>query len=91
MGGKPLLFAEKCATCVFRPGNPMHLAEGRLADLTEQNRKTGSMLICHTTTYGQAGREVMCRGYWDAYASSSVVPQMMERLFGPEWYEEVTP
>jgi hypothetical protein len=87
---KPRLFREKCPTCVFRPGNPMRLIEGRLADLIEQNRATGSMLICHETTYGQAAVEVMCRGYWDAYADTSAVPQIMARLFGPDWYQEVS-
>ena len=89
--GKPLLYRDRCSTCVFRPGNLMWLAPGRLRDLVEQNRKTGSMLICHHTTFGQAPREVMCRGFWDAYAQESTVPQVMERMFGPDWYEEVDP
>ena len=88
---KPLLYRERCSTCIFRPGNLMSLKEGRLADVVAKNRETGSMLICHHTTYGQAEREVMCRGYWDAYAATSRIPQIMESLFGPEWYEEVDP
>jgi hypothetical protein len=90
-GDRPLLFSRKCSTCVFRPGNPMRLSDGRLADLVEQNRQTGTMLICHQTTYGQAEHEVMCRGYWDAYADVSDIPQIMERLFGADWYDEVDP
>lgn len=86
---KPLLFAEKCSTCIFRPGNLMHLQPDRLADLAAQNQAVGSMLICHKTTHGQAQHEAMCRGYWDAYADTSAVPQVMERMFGPDWYEEV--
>lgn len=88
MTGKPVLQAERCATCIFRPGNPMHLAPGRLAEVVEQNRGTGSLLICHKTTYGQAEREAICRGYFDAYGKDSTVVQVMERLYGPDWYEE---
>ena len=91
MTGKPLLFSRRCDTCVFHSGNRMSLAPGRLADLIAQNRATGSMLICHTTTYGQAPAEAMCRGYFDAYAAESRVPQIMTRLFGPDWYTEVAP
>lgn len=91
VGDRPLLFSRKCSSCVFWPGNLMQLGPGRLADLVEQNRQTGSMLICHQTTYGAAPREAMCRGFWDAYADVSDIPQIMERLFGADWYEEVDP
>jgi hypothetical protein len=87
---KPRLFAERCATCVFRPGNLMSLQTGRLADLVAANRRTGSMLICHETLDEDVA-DVMCRGYFDAYAEESAVAQVMERLFGPEWYDEVEP
>lgn len=90
---KPQVFSEKCDTCIFHPGNRMHLEPGRLADVVKQNSATGSMLICHKTTYGQHPEigETMCRGYFDAYAATSAVPQIMERMFGPDWYDEVPP
>lgn len=90
---RPRLFSRKCDTCVFHPGNMMHLAPGRLLDLVESNQQHGAMLVCHKTTYGQHPEigETMCRGYFDAYAEGSMVPQVMEWLFGPEWYEEVDP
>jgi hypothetical protein len=69
----------------------MRLAPGRLADLIATNRATGSLLICHDTTHGARPEgPVMCRGYWDAYAEESAVAQIMEQLFGPDWYEEVS-
>ena len=90
MTRRPQLWTERCSTCVFWPGNRMRLAEGRLADLVARNRATGSMLICHKTTHGErAAGPVMCRGYFDAYAADSRVAQIMERLFGAAWYEEV--
>lgn len=87
MSDRPRLLAEKCSTCVFRPGNLMRLQEGRLAELIARNRATGSMLICHDHSEKP---KAMCRGYWDAYADESSVVQVMARLFGPDWYEEVS-
>jgi hypothetical protein len=87
---RPELFDRKCSTCVFHPGNRMSLQPGRLAELVARNRETGSLLICHHTTFGQRpDGEVMCRGYFDAYAAESRVAQIMESLFGPDWYSEV--
>lgn len=90
---RPRLFADRCTDCVFRPGNLMRLAPGRFAELVADNRATGSLLICHQTTHGQAPElgEVMCRGYFDAYAEDSAVAQVMARLFGPDWFEVVAP
>lgn len=92
-GTRPRLFSARCSTCIFRPGNRMRLEDGRLADVVAQNRAAGAVLICHKTTYGQAPDlgEVMCRGYFDAYGSEATTVQVMERLFGPDWYEVVDP
>jgi hypothetical protein len=91
---KPRLLSERCATCVFRPGNRMRLAPGRLAQLVEHHRATGSLLICHDTlsygTHPEFG-EAMCRGYFDAYADPSRVAQIMTVVFGPDWYDVVDP
>lgn len=93
MTDRPRLFTERCATCVFRPGNAMRLPPGRLGELIGDNRATGSLLTCHETTYGQRPDlgEVMCRGFYDAYAEDSAVAQIMGRLFGPDWFEEIPP
>jgi hypothetical protein len=89
---RPQLLSARCSTCVLRPGNRMRLRPGRLADLVASNRATGTLLICHQTTYGQRPEgEAMCRGYFDAYAEGSAVAQVMERLTGPDWYREVPP
>lgn len=61
------VMAEKCVTCVFRPGNPMRLQPGRLAELVDENRRNQAALVCHKTTYDQAEQEAICRGYFDAY------------------------
>lgn len=93
MTTKPKLLAERCATCVFRPGNLMHLSAGRLADLIQSNIDAGALLICHSTLpdWDPEVDKAICRGFWDGYRDEVAVVQVMERLFGPDWYEEVEP
>ena len=43
------VMGERCKTCVFRPGNLMHLATGRLAGMVRESEKAGSAIICHDT------------------------------------------
>jgi hypothetical protein len=78
--------SEKCATCIFRPGNPMSLEAGRVAQMVEECRQKDSFVICHDTIdhaaheRGVPGEnEAACRGYLDTGA----YPQMLriaERL-----------
>jgi hypothetical protein len=77
--------AEKCATCLFRPGNRMRLEPGRLAEIVEHNRSVGAALICHhTLSYGDHPEmgETVCRGFYDAYRDEVAVIQIVERLGG---------
>lgn len=82
---------------MFRPGNLMHLNPGRLADLVAENRARGTLLICHQTLdrgdddEAPGPGEALCRGYFDAYAPTTGLAQMMERLCGPDWYDLVPP
>ena len=43
------LLSRQCATCIFRPGNPMHLAPGRLHHLIADARAAEGYIICHDT------------------------------------------
>lgn len=88
MSGQPAIFSDMCSTCIFRPGNPMHLQPGRLKDVVDANLATGTLLICHTTTYGQAPEKVVCRGFYDRYGARTHVGQIMQRLGG---FREVDP
>jgi hypothetical protein len=88
------LLSEQCATCVFRPGNLMHLKAGRLKDLVDGNLAAGALLTCHETTYGQTPAEALCRGFWDRYRERANAYRVMERLTaatGQPWWEEVPP
>lgn len=92
---QPRLLSKQCATCVFRPGNPMHLGPGRLRDLIQANLDAGAFLICHDTLpYGEHpdyGR-AMCRGYFDRYYDRTNLGRIMDRLSGgTQWWTEVPP
>lgn len=83
------LLSRMCDTCVFRPGNLMHLRRGRLRDLVEEARQAESYIVCHSTLPGMAPtgvRPAVCRGFADQYRTQSL--QIIERLFG---FTEVEP
>jgi len=88
---RPRLLTEQCSTCVFRPGNLMHLREGRLHDLVNENLRAGAALTCHQTlSYGEHPDfgEAVCRGFYDAVGPRSQIVRIVERLGG---YDEVPP
>jgi hypothetical protein len=83
--------AEKCSTCIFRPGNPMYLQPGRVKQMVEQCGPDG-FVICHQTlaynapepddetgTRPMVKGEAICRGYLDAGNEPQLV-QVAERL-----------
>ncbi|WP_430788138.1 hypothetical protein [Actinoplanes sp. G11-F43] len=83
------LLARMCDTCIFRPGNLMHLQQGRLRDLVDEARAAESFIICHSTLPGMAPEGVqpaVCRGFADRYRTRSL--QIIERMFG---FTEVEP
>lgn len=78
----PGVFAEMCSTCIFRPGNPMQLRPGALKRVVDANLATGTLLMCHTTTHGQAAETIACRGFYDHYGPRQAVYQVVHRLGG---------
>ena len=56
-----------CDTCVFRPGNLMHLEPGRLADMVDQAVAEDSAIICHSTLYRDDVDNAVCRGFYDRH------------------------
>jgi hypothetical protein len=90
--GKPRVLSEQCATCIFRPGNPMNLKEGRLMSMVnDANREGNQGVICHDTlTYGPFPEYggALCRGFYDSYGHLNNFIRIMERLGG---FDEVPP
>lgn len=78
--GRPAVWREMCSTCIFRPGNLMNLEQGRLQDVAQSNLATGTLLVCHKTTHGQAEEEVVCRGFFDRYGDRVNVKRVMDRI-----------
>ncbi|MCX4387301.1 hypothetical protein OG777_10190 [Micromonospora peucetia] len=87
--GKSRLLSRQCDTCIFAPGNRMHLAAGRLRDLVVEARRRESFIVCHDTLphhlYPEASPAI-CRGFADRYRTQAL--QLIERLFG---FVEVDP
>lgn len=79
--GKVRVHSEKCTTCVFRPGNLMHLSDGvlqGLIDATLTDESQAGNIPCHDTLYLEAG--AICRGWWDGYADKLSLFQMAKRM-----------
>lgn len=78
---KSRLLSRQCATCIFRPGNLMHLDEGRLKDMVRAAART--YVICHDTLpyadHPGVGPAI-CRGFYDRYDTFAL--QVIRLLFG---------
>jgi hypothetical protein len=84
--GRPQLLAEKCRTCIFRSGDPMHLGVDRIREVINANRAVGALLTCHMTlTYGEYGDDPgpsACRGFYDAYGDESSAARFAHVMMG---------
>lgn len=40
---------HRCATCIFRPGNLMHLTPGRVASMVKKAVSNEGHIVCHKT------------------------------------------
>lgn len=87
--GKSRLLSRQCDTCIFAPGNRMHLQAGQLRALVAEARKQEKYIICHDTLphylYPHA-KPAICRGFADRYRTQAL--QFIERLWG---FVEVDP
>jgi hypothetical protein len=80
--GKTRLLSRQCATCIFRPGNLMHLSPGRLRQMVTEARGDAGYIICHSTLpYADSPiPPAICRGFADRYTTWQL--QVIERLWG---------
>lgn len=70
---------EKCDTCIFRPGNLMHLAPGRVKSMVDACQSDdGGNIPCHKTL--ELPHQAICRGFWDAYSQEDNTLRMATRL-----------
>jgi hypothetical protein len=76
-GGKVHVKAAMCKTCIFRPGNLMHLSEGRREGMERDAVRNDSTIVCHSTLGGKAN--AVCRGFFDKHKTQ---PLRMAMAFG---------
>jgi hypothetical protein len=79
--------ADLCSTCVFRPGNLMHLRPGRLADLVAQAQAREGHIVCHSTL--GTSQPAICRGYADGPDRGRSLTLRLGRALGI--VREITP
>ncbi|MEV0257693.1 hypothetical protein AB0H82_25975 [Streptomyces sp. NPDC050732] len=52
---------DRCTTCIFRPGNLMHLEPGRVASMLKKAVAEEGHIVCHQTLGTQA--PAICAGF----------------------------
>lgn len=70
------VMAERCSTCIFRPGNLMHLQPGRLREMVERVREIEGVIPCHETLGDDL--HAVCRGQFEEVKTQWL--QLAERL-----------
>lgn len=74
------VMADKCETCIFKPGNKMSLRPGRVKQMVEESIAEGAGITCHKTLYGQTDQRAVCRGFYDSYADQVQALQVAKRI-----------
>lgn len=84
--GLPRVLGFKCGTCIFRPGNLMHLPPGYRDQLVDGALARDSWIVCHATlpdTGHPHGTQAICRGFWDLHARDSLGCRLATAFGGP--------
>jgi hypothetical protein len=80
-GPRVHVMAERCPTCIFRPGNLMTLNPGTVKEMVDDCLKRDAGNIpCHHTLYRRDADQAICRGFWDGYADRIQLLQVADRL-----------
>lgn len=85
--GKVHVMPDKCSSCIFRPGNLMHLNAGRVKEMVDGSIQSGGVIPCHQTIHGQREQEAVCRGFFDSYADQVPALRLAQAM---HLIEEVT-
>ena len=78
--GKVHVCAKRCKTCIFHPGNLMHLKEGRRDEMVAGALASESAIICHSTLDGD---NAVCRGFYDEHTTMPL--RLAEATGNIEW------
>lgn len=85
--GRVHVLSARCKTCIFRPGNPMRLVEGRVEEMVAEAVADQSAIVCHSTLYRDGVGEAVCYGFFRAHPTQPL--QVAERLGYVVYDEEV--
>ncbi len=78
--GEIRLCSRMCDTCIFRPGNLMFLAPGRMAGMVKEARADEGHITCHKTLDTDA--PAICRGYADKADHGRSMALRVGRIMG---------
>jgi hypothetical protein len=84
------ILSEKCATCIFKPGNKMELREGARDQLVEETLAADSYIVCHSTLpyfKHPEAQPAVCRGFWDVHARDSLATRLVLMNNMAQWTE----
>jgi hypothetical protein len=79
VNGKVHVRRTRCETCIFRPGNLMHLQPGRVEDMLAECGEDGC-IPCHKHLDEEINP--VCRGFFDR---GTAIMQIAERMEVIEW------
>jgi hypothetical protein len=77
--GKIHVQERKCSSCIYRPGNLMHLEPGRKDQMEADAIRDEGVIPCHQTIHGRREQESVCRGFFDV-AKHQTLLQAAERI-----------
>ena len=74
--GRVHVLSRMCDTCIFRPGNLMHLEDGRVEEMVAEAQRDESAIVCHKTL--GTSENAACHGFFRRHASGPM--QIADRL-----------
>jgi hypothetical protein len=76
--GKVHVVRSMCNTCIFRPGNPMHMNDGAVEQMIESALAEDSAIDCHKTLSCDTA---VCAGF-AAHHGGDVLPLRLAAALG---------
>lgn len=67
------VLARLCDTCIYRPGNLMNLAPGRVRQLAAEALAANGHIVCHSTLPASAPpgtKGAICKGFANAHGNA---------------------
>jgi hypothetical protein len=83
--GRVRVLSRRCQTCIFRPGNLMHLTPGRFEQVVRANVDAGALLTCHATLpYGNHPDfgPAVCAGFWARHGMKTAAGRLATFVLG---------